>query len=173
MWRIFLDESKKAGKKKRKSLFPLVNLTEVVVIMRRTDNTWEHVERITIADSDTRKCRHTNFLSQTLPKHMQYEIQPIQTRPYTPALPYPGLPHNSYTSKLQDKMTCSILYGHLYTHTHTLTHSHTRRHTHAHRHWLLLFPLFVLHWSMDRPKLTFQEGMLWVPEGCTWKSSRI
>lgn len=129
MWRIFLDESKKAGKKKRKSLFPLVNLTEVVVIMRRTDNTWEHVERITIADSDTRKCRHTNFLSQTLPKHMQYEIQPIQTRPYTPALPYPGLPHNSYTSKLQDKMTCSILYGHLYTHTHThvdtLTHTDT------------------------------------------------
>lgn len=33
---------------------------------------------------------------------MQYEIQPIQTRPYTPALSYPGLPHNSYTNNIQD-----------------------------------------------------------------------
>lgn len=45
-----MEESKKASKQERKSLFPLVNLMEVVVIMRRTDNTWEHVERITIAD---------------------------------------------------------------------------------------------------------------------------
>lgn len=37
--------------------------------MRRTDNTWEHVERITITDSNTRKHRNTNFLSQTLLPH--------------------------------------------------------------------------------------------------------
>lgn len=38
-----------------------VELMEVVVIMRRIDNTWEHVERIT-----THKHRNTNFLSRTL-----------------------------------------------------------------------------------------------------------
>lgn len=35
---------------------------------------------------------------------MQYEIQPIQTRPYTPALSYPGLPHNYYTNNIQDSL---------------------------------------------------------------------
>ena len=80
--------------KRKREKVPLVNLTEVV-IMRRTDNTVEHVERITITDLNTRKSRHTNFLSQTLVLHMRYEIQPIQTRPLTPALLCPVLPQNS------------------------------------------------------------------------------
>lgn len=56
-------------KKTEREKVPLVNLTEVVVIMRRTDNTWEHVERITIAESNTREHGNTNFLSQTLLPH--------------------------------------------------------------------------------------------------------
>ena len=59
-----------SGEKKQTNTkkVPLVNPTEMVVIMR-TDNTWVHVERITITDSNTREHKNTNFLTQTLVPH--------------------------------------------------------------------------------------------------------
>lgn len=64
-------------RKKEGERVPLVNLTDVVVIMRKTDNTWAHVERITIELKHTRAQEHKLPVTNTSSTHMQYEIQPI------------------------------------------------------------------------------------------------
>lgn len=80
--------------------------------MRRTDNTWEHVERITITDSNTRKHRNTNFLSQTLLPHTIITIHK--------GILYPTLLRN-FAQLLT--LPCYFLFGHW--HRRTQMHMHT------------------------------------------------
>ena len=118
-------------RQKSREKVPMVNLPEMVVIMR-TDNTWEHVERITITESNTREHRNIDFLSQTLVSHT-CNIKYNPSKFITPAFLDQILLHNlllAYAKPIrllmqQDLLITFCSFSHTEIHTHTHTHTRT------------------------------------------------